>query len=96
MNKAYTITFYVDFRLEDNEYVRKILNLNRAQVEFNFGTFDVFHDDVTGCDKIEISFDHGYHAREYLMSEAHKKFVLLVVSTQALNRRETRKKEVPE
>ena len=93
MKKAYTITFYVDFRLEDNEYVRKILNLNRAQVEFNFGTFDVFHDDATECDKIEISFDHGYHAREYLMSEAHKKFVLLVVSTQSLNRK---KKEVPE
>lgn len=93
MKKAYTLAFYVDFRLDTIEYVIKIMNLNRAQVDFNHGTFDVFHDDATGCDKIEISFDHGYHAREYLMSEAHKKFVLLVVSTQSLNRKE---KEVPE
>ena len=94
MKKAYTLTFYVDFRLETIEYVRKIVNLNRAQVEFNCGTFDMFHDDETGCDKIEIAFDHGYHAREYLMSEAHKKFVLLVVSTKSLNNK--KKEEVPE
>lgn len=86
MKKAYTLTFYVDFGLDTIEHVGKIINLNRAQVDYNNGTFDLFHDDAIGYDKIEISFDHGYHALEYLESEAHRQLVFLVTSTQSLNR----------
>lgn len=67
--KMVKITFKVKLGTVNDQ---KTMNLIRVTVDYFNGTFDLFHEDETGLDRMTIEFGGWNHFENFMHSDAFK------------------------